>query len=305
VPGTTCGERRSRPTFAGLLPYLNALAHASQIGARRNARWAVASEAIAGCAAGIFRGLALCSTSEEKTVDAIEAVHFPKRPDRTTRRLMPARLLSPTFLFRFSAPCLKRELSWTGGGLGLEERFRLIHFAALDGARTFAEVRGAWHESGLGFAIRVEGKRSAPWCRATRLADSDGFHVWIDTRDTHNVHRATRFCHHFVFLPLGGGRRLDEPLADQLLVERARENARPVRPGELRVRSEKRIDGYFLEALIPAAALTGFSPADYPRLGFAYAVVDRELGMQTFAVGPEYPFEADPSLWGTLELIGD
>jgi hypothetical protein len=32
-------------------------------------------------------------------------------------------------------------------------------------------------------------------------------------------------------------------------------------------------------------------------------VIDRELGWQTFNVGPEFPFQDDPSLWGTLELV--
>jgi hypothetical protein len=41
---------------------------------------------------------------------------------------------------------------------------------------------------------------------------------------------------------------------------------------------------------------------EHPRLGFCYAVMDRELGWQTFTVGPEFPFAEDPSLWGTLEL---
>ena len=54
---------------------------------------------------------------------------------------------------------------------------------------------------------------------------------------------------------------------------------------------------------IPAAALTGFSPADQPAIGFSYAVIDRELGWQTFSVGPELPFVDDPSLWGTLEFL--
>ena len=56
--------------------------------------------------------------------------------------------------------------------------------------------------------------------------------------------------------------------------------------------------------MIPADCLTGFDPADYPRLGFSYAVVDRELGWQTFSVGPEYPIQEDPTLWGTMELEG-
>jgi hypothetical protein len=216
---------------------------------------------------------------------------------------MSEQLLSPTFLFRFSAPCVYRDVRWTAASLGLDEKHRLTHFGALDGARTFADVRAAWSEEALAFSVRVEGKLQAPWCRESRIADSDGLSLWIDTRDTHNIHRASRFCHRFMFLPTGGGRALADPVADQLLVDRARENARPVRPGALCVRSEKRVDGYLLECLIPADALTGYNPADYPKLGFTYAVIDRELGIQTFAVGVEFPFEADPSLWGTLELL--
>ena len=49
--------------------------------------------------------------------------------------------------------------------------------------------------------------------------------------------------------------------------------------------------------------MTGFDPEDHPRLGFSYAVTDREMGWQTFSVGPELPFISDPSLWGTLELL--
>ena len=54
---------------------------------------------------------------------------------------------------------------------------------------------------------------------------------------------------------------------------------------------------------IPAEALTGWGPADHPKLGFAYAVYDRELGVQTFTIGTEFPFESDPSLWATLEMV--
>ena len=64
-----------------------------------------------------------------------------------------------------------------------------------------------------------------------------------------------------------------------------------------------KIDGYLVEGFIPAAALTGYSPTDQPAIGFSYAVIDRELGWQTFSVGPELPFLDDPSLWGTLDLV--
>ena len=50
-------------------------------------------------------------------------------------------------------------------------------------------------------------------------------------------------------------------------------------------------------------SLNGFEPADHQAIGFTYAVLDRELGWQTFTVGSEFRFQEDPSLWGTLELV--
>ena len=53
------------------------------------------------------------------------------------------------------------------------------------------------------------------------------------------------------FLPFGGGRNFANAVADQLLVDRARENANPVRPGQLRVTTEKRVDGYVMSTVHP------------------------------------------------------
>ena len=88
-----------------------------------------------------------------------------------------------------------------------------------------------------------------------------------------------------------------------LPINRARELPQPVREGLLKARCEQRADGYVLEAFIPAEALTGFDPAEHPRLGFTYAVIDRELGEQTFGVGSPMPYQEDPGLWATLELV--
>ena len=212
-------------------------------------------------------------------------------------------LLPPRILFRFSIPCLHLAPSlWTPRGVQLGEEYRLASFAELDGSPQFADLRMAWSETGLVFNLRVSGKRQSLWCRESQMDDSDGLHVWIDTRDTHNIHRAGRFCHRFAFLPTGGGRRLEEPAAAPLLINRARENPKPAEAKHLKVRSEKRIDGYLLEAFIAAEALTGYDPAASPRLGFTYSISDRELGLQTFSVGDEFPYQEDPSLWGTLEL---
>ncbi len=210
-------------------------------------------------------------------------------------------LIAPSFLFRYSLPLKRTRGDWPAC-VPLGDDYRLLNFTALDEARQFADVRAAWNDRGLVFSVCVRGKKHLPWCRLNQCDQSDGFQVWIDTRDTKNIHRASRFCHHFVFLPSGGGIRLSEPVAEQLLINRARENANPVRPGVLAVKSEKRVDGYMLDCLIPSAALTGFDPDDYSRLGVFYAVIDRELGEQTLAYSSEVPFREDPSVWCTVEL---
>ena len=212
-------------------------------------------------------------------------------------------LLPKRFLFRFSLPCRYREQLWSPKGVGLDATYRLVGLAELEGKAMPADVRGAWSEAGLAFSVQVQGKRQPAWCRGTRAEDSDGVQFWIDTRDVHNVHRASRFCHRFLFLPSGGGGRLDQPVAHWLPIHRSREQPHEIRPEQLQVRSEKLPDGYLLEAFLPAEVLTGFDPQEHPRLGFTYAVIDRELGEQTLGVGNPLPYQEDPSLWATLELV--
>jgi hypothetical protein len=211
-------------------------------------------------------------------------------------------LISPTMLFRFAAPCLYTNARWSAAGVKLEEKHRLPCFAELHGTKPFADLRLAWNESSIVFTLAVRGKQQPPWCRDSRIDDSDGLQLWIDTRNTQNIHRAGRFCHRFAFLPIGAGHKLDEPVAVMLAINRAKESPREIDARQLAVRASRVSDGYTLCGAIPAQALTGFSPAEQPALGFTYAVIDRELGWQTFTVGPELPFVDDPSLWGTLTL---
>lgn len=219
-------------------------------------------------------------------------------------------LLAPRFLFRFSVPVRRCDPIWQSGGIELDESHRLPHLAELDAGTgdrepAFADVRMAWSPDGLVFNVRVSGKKQPPWCREGRLEDSDGLQVWIDTRATLNIHRASRYCHRYAFLPAGGGRGHAEPVADQLLINRARENTRPVRPRELQVASKVTKTGYWLAGFVSTAALGGYDPHQHRQLGFTYAVFDRELGMQTFATGPAFPFDEDPTCWAAVELVED
>jgi hypothetical protein len=210
-------------------------------------------------------------------------------------------LIPPRQLFRFTSPLRYRKQGWSDDGLRLDEAFRLVPLESLDGNRPFADVRAAWNEAGLYFDVRVAGKRKPVVHRPEWSKRQDSFHVWTDTRDTHNVHRATRFCQHFVVLPVAGPRRT--PRATAVPIERAKELARPVHDDLLPVVVRLRVDGYHLDCHIPADAMVGFSPAEHPRLGFDYSVDDDELGLQTWAVGHPFASSDNPSLWGTLELV--
>lgn len=213
-------------------------------------------------------------------------------------------LIPPRFLFRFAVDVKRCDPLWSPKeGASLNESYRLPTLAELDGEKSPADVRMAWSEEGLAWWIRVEGKQQLPWCRESRLEDSDGLQVWVDTRATTGVHRASRFCHRFVFLPRGGGPSAEEPVADQLLINRARENARPVRARELQVHSRASEAYYELSAFVPTVALGGYDPASQPRLGFTYALLDRQLGLQTFSAGQGFPYEEDPSCWAEAHLV--
>lgn len=214
-----------------------------------------------------------------------------------------SKLIPPRFLFRFAVEVHRCNALPPTSRFALGEEYRLPHLGELDGERLLADVRMAWSPAGLVWSVHVAGKSQLPWCRAGRLEDSDGLQVWIDTRAVANIHRASRFCHRYAFLPRGGGRTAEEPCADQLLINRARENARPIRPRELQVQSQVTAEGYRLVAFVPESALAGFDPQGFPRLGFTYALLDRERGLQTFSSGPEMPYEEDPSCWSEILLV--
>ncbi len=214
----------------------------------------------------------------------------------------PASLIDPTFLFRFEVVVRKNACKWTNKGLRLPAACRLPSFGAFGGRPVFADVRMAWCDAGIGIQVGVNGKRQLPWCRESRLDDSDGFHVWVDTRCSPGIHRATKHCHRFLWMPAGGGPQREQPIASLIPIHRARTDPRAIPPGRIKIAASPRHDGYDLSGFVPTEAMTGFDPSEQPRLGIYYAVIDRELGWQTLSLGPEYPVVEDPSMWGEAVL---
>lgn len=204
-------------------------------------------------------------------------------------------------LFRYRISCQRFEGKFDKK-FGLGPEFEIPHLGEFEKQRRFADVRVGWNTDGMFFDIEISGKKQSLWCRESELLESDGIQVWIDTRDTHNVHRASKFCHWFVWMPKGGGPLSDEPVSAMLKINRSSEDSPTINRHRIEVVSNVSKTGYRFSAFIPGKALNGWGTSDHRHLGFNYAVLDRELGWQTLAIGPELPIREDPSLWQTLTL---
>jgi hypothetical protein len=216
-------------------------------------------------------------------------------------------LVPPQFLFRLAFQCPHvpgipvaddEEL------FDLPPECRVPAQALLTPQPSFADVRLGWNDLGLAVQVEVRGKNLPSIGDASRPHGSDGLRLWLDTRDTRNIHRASRYCHQFHFLPCGGGPDGYQPVAMQTKIHRAQQDAPLCSPSQLPFHVSRRRGGYRLTAFLPAGVLQGFDPENHPRLGFYFVVKDAELGDQSLGLGPEFPFWEDPSLWSTLELVG-
>ena len=185
----------------------------------------------------------------------------------------------------------------------LPETCRVEGMADMDGKSDFADVRFAWNEAGLAVEVTVRGKERELECNAAKPRVSDGLSLWIDTRDSRTSHRASRFCHHFIFLPTGGGEDRDEPCVVQMKINRASQDAPIAEPSAIPFRVTRRTAGYRLAAFLPTEVLTGFDPEQNPKIGIFYVIRDAELGEQSLGAAGEMPYAEDPTLWQVMELV--
>ena len=213
-------------------------------------------------------------------------------------------IIPPSFLFRYEIPVVRLDSLDQSArkSLLLPEDCKLPWPSKLNAHESWADVRLGWHPEGLVVSLSVENKTGFPACNPKTPEGSDSLFVWIDTRDTQTIHRASRYCHLFSFLPSGSGRGAKKPIGQEAEIARAKETHSLAVSSELNVQSETRQDGYTLRAEIPAKVLKGYDPENSPRLGFYCSVFDVDHGVQTLSVDSEFPYDNDPSLWSTLRL---
>ena len=216
-------------------------------------------------------------------------------------------LIPQAFWFRLAVPCRRVEgvpkASENGPLLDLPESCLVVPTVELEGREPWSAVRVAWNPGGLAIQVDVTGKQAKIHYDPYLADASDGVQLWVDTRDTRDVHRATRFCHRFsaVLVPDRAKKTVGVQFA-QKPIHRAQADAPLADPTSIRARAEATKDGWRLELFLAAEALNGFDPDTNRRLGLAYQVTDPDRGDEFLTVGRDFPIGEDPSLWATLEL---
>ncbi len=213
-------------------------------------------------------------------------------------------LIPASYLFKFSLPLYYRKTAWkTGTGFTLEPRYQLPDLGGLDDAsESPLQTRMAWSEDGLWFQFSIRGKKLKPHCRLTDLESSDSIEIFVDTRNTKNVHRATKFCHRFLFLPKGGGKDESEPYGSMLKIRLARGEPGSIGQFTPTVVSKIRKDGYDLTVHLSKKDLEGWIPGEQPEMGLFFVARDTELGVMSMVYDLNLPVFEDPSLWPTAFL---
>lgn len=212
---------------------------------------------------------------------------------------VPERLTAEALSADYSVPFYERYRS--GGGLRGADSASPSAASNGDDEPRF-DFRIAVSERGVLWTLLLSGKKRALFCDPTKLDTSDSFRLLLDTRDVRDIHRATKYCHRFVFLPTdsttrGGG----APSAAWLPIHRAKAHPNPVDVAKFRLAAQIKKDGFALSAFLPADTLTGFDPKEHTRLGFWFSLFDSELGRFNLQNPSSFPIEEDPSLWSVLE----
>lgn len=206
-------------------------------------------------------------------------------------------------LFDFALPCRYASGVWTRDGAELDETFRLPNLAVLEGPPPPLEVRAAWNEEGLVFSFDVFDPKASP-SAARRLHQAEWLNLFIATRPMKDVHRATRHCQRFVLVV--NSVRPNEIRVDVAWksINRAKETPPGPPSGSVGLHLKFYPDGFRIDMMLTADSLVGYDPREYPRLAFNYALYDWARQKEhVLTAGPPLPYDEDPSLWATLELI--
>lgn len=213
-------------------------------------------------------------------------------------------IVPPSFLFHYQLPVLRIDgLPKKGRSLQLSDAARIFVPSALNQGVSGIELKLAWNPGGFAMELAVRGKKAEPTGRRHDLKHSDFVQVFLDTRHTANVHRATEFCTALVILPSDEGAD-GKPTLQFVEIAQQRGTRRQQDAKRVMINVQSLSDGYQIELWMPADQLPGYGDiAEIGHLGFYLVVEDTELGQLPLSIGADFPVTHDPSTWLQLNLI--
>jgi hypothetical protein len=202
---------------------------------------------------------------------------------------------TPVNFFQLSADCFPIGTPIPIGNL---KKYLLPDTGGLTCEETFAQVAIGWHADGL--HLLIKSKKPVERVAYPDIEKGDSVEIFIDTRDRKTSGYATRFCHHFFFLP----EAVEGRQAGELSRFRTEDTHELCDPEELKVQSFNQKNNYTLQIFLPIQCLHGYDPEQFDRIGFTYRINRPNDPPQHFTVVSEdYQIEQQPSLWGSLRLI--
>ncbi len=209
--------------------------------------------------------------------------------------------LDAFFRLQLALPRLQPLPPLDGSLQGWPRAALLPDLSSLHGQGSFGRVLAGWTLDGLAFGVEVDvghDLRLDP----EHPFRSDGIEVWVDTRDSREARKPTRFCHHFLLLPGGHGPRGRACYVQEMNpggVKRPEDMADIQR---IRAKAEVGRGGYTLEFLLPREVLAGYAPLEATSVALAYRLRSSVYGVQDLAFGEHFPLWRNPSLWLSARL---
>ena len=188
------------------------------------------------------------------------------------------------------------QLEWK-----LKDECLIPAFSSLNGSRRFAEAYIAWSSAGIFFqvSLKANGQDIAETKATPVMNRSYLCSLYLDTRWSPDVRRATSFCHRFDFILMRPTRSSPQQRGHGELtpIQRARAAPAEVHPKDISVATFLQPGGYEIKAFLPAETLTGYSPEEFQDVGVFYTINDLMYGNQIMARTLQSPYFEDPSVW--------
>lgn len=161
----------------------------------------------------------------------------------------------------------------------------------------FAKIALLWNEENL----LIEAVIDKPFEEANypdyRLGDS--VELFFDTRDLKNSFFTHRFCHHFLILPTP----VQEIGSCEITRFRTEDQHPLCDPDQISTKAIFESKRYRLHITINAAALHGYDPRTFDRLGFTYRINRPKMDPQHFVLSARTcAIEQHPNLWASMQM---